>query len=282
MSPSRSISTAVGAPSSSQGSNCTRSREELPDRARGGHRRQREQDAGDAVQLAAREQAEDDEQRMQAERVRHHVRDDDVALDLVDEDEEREHPEHRDRVDDEGVDRGRDGREPGPDVGDHLDHGRPDAEQERVLVGPRHEPGAAEDPHADPGAEADHGREDQLPAHVARERLLDPQRQRQAGSRWKAAVDEPLEPLHVEQHVDRDDDDQDEVEERHDDRERGALGERERVLRVLRDLARAEVVGPVGRLLLDLDALEAVRVEPVLEPVDVLLGAGLASRVRRR
>ena len=99
---------------------------------------------------------------------------------------------------------------------------------------------------------------------------------------WEAAVDEPLEPLHVEQHVDRDDDDQDEVEERHDDRERRSLGERDRVLRVLRDLAGAEVVGPVGRLLLDPDALQAVGVEPVLEPVDVLLGAGLAAVVRRR
>ena len=50
------------------------------------------------VQLAAREQPEDDEQRVEAKRVRHHVRHDDVALDLVDEDEEREHPERRERV----------------------------------------------------------------------------------------------------------------------------------------------------------------------------------------
>ena len=39
---------------------------------------------------------------------------------------------------------------------------------------------------------------------------------------------------------------------------------------------------PVRRLLLDLDALEAVRVEPVLQPVDVLLGTGLAARVLDR
>ena len=146
------------------------------------------------------------------------------------------------------------------------------------MSAPGHEPGPTEDPHADPGAEADHGREDQLPAHVARERLLDAQGEREAVPGWEAAVDEPLEALHVEQHVDRDDDDQDDVEQRHDDRERRSLGERDRILRVLRDLAGAEVVGPVGRLLLDPDALQAVGVEPVLEPVDVLLGPGLAAR----
>ena len=112
----------------------------------GGHRRQREQDAGDAVQLTAREQPEDDEQRVEAERVRHHVRHDDVALDLVDEDEERQHPERRDRVDDERVDHGRDGREPRADVRDHLDHRRPDAEEQRVPLGARHEPRASRAP----------------------------------------------------------------------------------------------------------------------------------------
>ena len=106
-------------------------------------------------------------------------------------------------------------------------------------------------------------------------------RQRQPVSRREAAVDEAFEPLHVEQHVDGDDDDQDDVEERHHDRERRSLRERERVLRVLGDLPRAEVVGPVGGLLLDLDPLAVMRVEPVLEPVDVLLGSRLAARVGR-
>ena len=88
-----------------RGRSWTRSREELPDRPGRGHRRQRHQHAGDAVELAACEQPEDDEQRVQPERVRHHVRHHDVALDLVDEDEEREDPERRHRVDDERVDR---------------------------------------------------------------------------------------------------------------------------------------------------------------------------------
>ena len=134
---------------------------------------------GEPVQLAAREQAEDDEQRMQPQRVRHHVRDDDVPLDLVDEDEERRDPEDRDRVDDERVDRRRHRREPRADVGDHLDHRRPDPEQERVLLGARHEAEHAEQPHAEARARADDRREQDLPSHVAGERRLDPQRQRQ-------------------------------------------------------------------------------------------------------
>ena len=44
---------------------------------------------GEAVQLATRKQPEDDEQRMETQCVRHHVGHDDMALDLVDEDEER-------------------------------------------------------------------------------------------------------------------------------------------------------------------------------------------------
>ena len=143
----------------------------------------------DAVQLAAREQAEDDEERMEPERARHHVRHHDVALDLVDEDEERQHPERRHGVDDESVDRGWNRRQPGADVRDHLDHRGPDAEEECVAIGPGNEAGAPEQPHPDPGAEADHGRQDQLPAHVAGERLLDPKRQRQALARREPAID---------------------------------------------------------------------------------------------
>ena len=96
---------------------------------------ERDEDAGDPVQLRAGEEAEDDEQRVEPQRVRHHVRDDDVALDLVDEDEERRHPEERDRVDDQRVDRGRHRREPGADVRDHLDHRCPEPEQEGVPLG---------------------------------------------------------------------------------------------------------------------------------------------------
>ena len=69
-----------------------------------------------------------------------------------------------------------------------------------------------------------------------------------------------------------------EREEQDHDRERRALRERDRVLRVPRDLPRAERVDPVVDLLADLDLLEPVVVEPRLEAVDVHLGGGLPGR----
>ena len=62
-------------------------------------------------------------------------------------------------------------------------------------------------------------------------------------------------------------------------RERRALGERDRVLRVAGDLARAQPVQPVVDLLAHLDLLEPVVVEPRLQAVDVQLGRGLALPV---
>ena len=59
------------------------------------------------VDLAAGEQAEDDEQRVQPQRRAHHLRHDHVPLDLVDEEEEQRHPDRRDRILDERVDHGR-------------------------------------------------------------------------------------------------------------------------------------------------------------------------------
>ena len=71
-------------------------------------------------------------------------------------------------------------------------------------------------------------------------------------------------------------------EQQEDERERRALRERDRVLRVAGDLARAERVEPVVHLLADLDLLETVVVEPRLEAVDVQLGGRLTrSRAPR-
>ncbi len=67
--------------------------EELVHRAAGGEQRQRDEDPGQPVDLPAGEQAEDDEQRVEPERAPHHLRDDDVALDLVDDEEEDRHPD---------------------------------------------------------------------------------------------------------------------------------------------------------------------------------------------
>src|SRR5215218_9960666 len=76
-------------------------REEFPELAEDRQERKRDEDPRQPVELAAGEQTEDDEQRMQAERAAHELRHDDVALDLVDGEEEQRDPDRRHRVDDE-------------------------------------------------------------------------------------------------------------------------------------------------------------------------------------
>ena len=98
--------------------------------------------------------------------------------------------------------------------------------------------------------------------------------------RGEAPVDRLLEPRHVEQHVDRDHDHEDDREQEDDRAHRGPLGELHRVVDVPGDLSRARIVQEVVELLLDLDPLEPMAVEPVLETVDVLLGSGEAPQAR--
>src|SRR3954466_10211675 len=88
--------------------------EELPDRAADREQRQRHERAWQAVDLPAGEEAEDDEQRMEPQRAPHHLRDDDVPLDLVDDEEQQRDPDRRRRVDDEGGEERRDAPQPTP------------------------------------------------------------------------------------------------------------------------------------------------------------------------
>src|SRR5918996_643193 len=66
-----------------------------------------------------------------------------------------------------------------------------------------------------------------------------------------------LEARHVEEHVDRDDDDEDHREQEQHDREGRPSRDRDGVLHVSRDVASAEGIDPVIHLLADLDSLEA-------------------------
>ena len=128
--------------------------EELPDRAAGGEQRQRDEDARQPVDLTAGEQAEDHEQRMQPQRVAHHLRDDDVSLDLVDDEEEQRDPDRGDRVDGERVEDRRDRTEPRAEVRDQLGHRDQSAEEDRVRVAAREPAEHAEQPQPDAGARA--------------------------------------------------------------------------------------------------------------------------------
>ena len=145
-------------------------------------------------------------------------------------------------------------------------------------LGALDEAGLAEDPHPDPRARPDDRREDRLPLHVPPERGLDLLRKRWPTVRREARVDRALQPRHVQEHVDRDDDDQDRREEQQHDRDRRALGELDPFLHVAGDVPGAERVDPLVHLLAHLNALEPVVVEPCLQPVDVPLRLGLAGR----
>ena len=164
--------------------------EELPDGAARGQDGQGHERAGEAVDLAAREQPEDHQQGVQPQRAAHHVRHDHVALDLVDAQEEQQDPQRGERIHDEGVDERRDRTEPWTEVRDQLRDRHPRAEYERVLLPARERPDGAEQPDADAGTRPDDQRYECLPFHVADERVLHPHEQRvRARMRREAAVD---------------------------------------------------------------------------------------------
>ena len=97
------------------------------------------------------------------------------------------------------------------------------------------------------------------------------------GPRREAPVDRPLEPAHVEEHVDRDDDEQHDAEDELEDRDRGSADEVDRLRRVLLDVLALDVRGEVLALFADVHPLEVMRVEPQLEAVDVLLEPRLGA-----
>src|SRR2546423_2607320 len=72
--------------------------EELPGSTQGRQQRQRDEDSREAVDLAAGEQAEGHEQRMEPQSAPHHLRHDDMPLELLDAEEEKRDPERGDRV----------------------------------------------------------------------------------------------------------------------------------------------------------------------------------------
>ncbi len=92
--------------------------------------------------------------------------------------------------------------------------------------------------------------------------------------RREPPVDCARQPLHVEEQVDRDDEDQDAVEERPADRDRRPLDEVDDPVGVAADVALADPLDEPVAALLDLDARQVVRVEPVLQAVDVAVGRG--------
>ena len=148
--------------------------------------------------------------------------------------------------------------------------GDPRTEQQRVLLRVRQEPDHREQPEAEAGARPDDQAQRDLTAHVRRERVLDrAQERRLVRSRREPPVDPAAEPLHVEEHVDRHDEQQHRAEQRLADRDRRALDERDDPVRVLADVAPLDLTHEPVTALLDLHRLQVVAVEPALEAIDV-------------
>ena len=161
--------------------------------------------------------------------------------------------------------------------------GNPRTEQQRVLLRVRQEADRREHPEPDPGCRADDQAERNLAAHVRRKRVLDRTQERLlARSRWETSIDRTTEPLHVEQHVDRHDEQQHDAEQRLADRDRGALDERDDLVRVLADVPLADLSHELVPALLDLHRLEVMLVQPQLQPIDVAIGGRLSGRRRER
>src|SRR6187397_3319590 len=109
---------------------------------------------------------------MQPQGAPHDLRDDDVPLDLVDPEEEQEHPESRDRIDHERVGDRNDPAEPRAEIRNGLGECDPGTEEGGVAVDARDPAERAEEPDSDPGARADDRRQQELPAYVARDSVL--------------------------------------------------------------------------------------------------------------
>ena len=103
--------------------------------------------------------------------------------------------------------------------------------------------------------------------------MLDaPHERPRSRSRRESPVDHARETLHVEQHVDRHDDDQHRREEQRHDRDRRSLGPLDRLRRVARDVLRAGVVQELEPGFCTFTRSRWCVVQPRLEADDVALG----------
>jgi hypothetical protein len=182
--------------------------------AHDGGQRQREECAREAIEPAPHQEREDDQQRIDPQRLREDGRRHDVALDLLQRGEHDGQPDRVERVVAEQRDQHR-RRTPDrrADVRDQLGDAVERSEHERVRLPVREDPERAHDPERDARAGPHDQREEQLPPDVAEDRALDTCRVvvlgRAVPARHHGAHDR-ADALPVEQHVDRQDDDQDE------------------------------------------------------------------------
>jgi len=137
-----------------------------------GRERQRDERPDDPVDLGPQEQGEDDDERVEPQGVPEHLRGDDVALELLEREEQQPHPERGQRVSEQRDEHGRQRAEHRAEVGHelHRPEERPEGEGVRAPVG--EDPQQPEDPQRDPRRRAHDQREQELPPHVGEDGLL--------------------------------------------------------------------------------------------------------------
>jgi hypothetical protein len=245
--------------------------------ARDRGQRQGDEGADEAVDLAAEQQREDHQQRVDPQRLREHVRGDDVALDLLQRREGDRQPQRVERLAAEQRDEHRrPGADRRADVRDQLCEAVPGAEEQRVRLAVREDAERAEHPQHQPRARAHDQREQHLAADVAEDGALDPGRVVVAVDAVDHRPHAGADPLAVEQHVDADHDDQDQRQRGLDRRPQRVLGERHQLAGPLRQVL-AERAERGLALVGDLD-VDPVVVEPLLDIGE--RGVGVVDQVR--
>ena len=117
--------------------------------AQHGQDRQGDQRADDPGQLAAEQQREDHQDRVDPQRVAEDERRDDVALELLDGDEEQRDPQAGERVAEQRDEDRRDRAEERPEVRDELHEPEERAEDQRVALAVGEDPEHPEEPQAE-------------------------------------------------------------------------------------------------------------------------------------
>ena len=183
--------------------------------------RQRQEGAEEAAQLAAEQQGEDHQQRVDAQRLAEDVRRDDVALELLERVKAMiSHTASSGLSLSAATITGGKRADRRPDVRDQLREAEPRAERDGVRLALGEDAERAEDPQHQPGARAHDQAEQELAADVAEHRGLHARRvvvlRRPVAGRHNGAHHRP-DALAVDQHVDAQDDDQDERDARLDE-----------------------------------------------------------------
>src|ERR1700759_430169 len=196
-----------------------------------------------------------------------------MALELLEGDEKEDQPDGGDRVLEQSDEDRRDRADDGTDVRDELHQAVKGTEEDPVVLPRGEDPDETEDLQADRGAAAHDQAEQDLPADVARDRVLDEQRivvLWRAVPRGHDAAHEGADLVAVDEQIDRQDQDEHQVKAHGNDLREQVPGEGHDVARALEHVLLQGVQG-ARALLRDMD-VDPVVVEELLDVVELMVG----------